>query len=89
MPGKIRFPIPCLNGNMIYLHQYFETAHSDKLDKTIGFFAAYQRFDDGDFQDPKIISVLFKHFLLRKAYLLLGSDKIAQRNFVHSQNSKD
>ena len=53
LPGKTRFPIPCLNGNMIYLHHYFETSHSETLDKTIGFFAAYQRFDDGVFKTPK------------------------------------
>ena len=38
---------------MIYLHHYFETSHSGTLDKTIDFFAAYQRFDDGDFKTPK------------------------------------
>ncbi len=53
LPSMINFPIPCLNGNMIYLHHYFESSHSETLDKTIGFFAAYQRFDDGDFKTPK------------------------------------
>ncbi|MBI4730989.1 MAG: hypothetical protein HY781_02480 [Chloroflexi bacterium] len=53
LPDMCRFPIPCLNGNMIYLHHYFETVHSETLDKTIGFFAANQRFDDGDFKTPK------------------------------------
>jgi len=53
LPGMSHFPIPCLNGNMIYLHHYFETSHSETLDQTIGFFAAYQRFDDGDFKTPK------------------------------------
>lgn len=52
-PGKGHFPIPCLNGNMIYLHQYFETPHSGELDRSIDFFAAYQRYDDGDFKTPK------------------------------------
>jgi len=37
LPDMCRFPIPCLNGNMIYLHHYFETSHSETLDKTIGF----------------------------------------------------
>lgn len=50
---KSHFPIPCLNGNMIYLHHYFETSHSEALNRTSGFFAAYQRFDDGDFKTPK------------------------------------
>lgn len=53
LPGMSHFPIPCLNGNMIYLHQYFETSHSIPLNITIGFFAAYQRFDDGNFKTPK------------------------------------
>jgi hypothetical protein len=53
LPGMSHFPIPCLNGNMLYLHHYFETSHSENLGKTIDFFAAYQRFDDGDFKTPK------------------------------------
>jgi hypothetical protein len=53
LPGMSHFPIPCLNGNMIYLHHYFETSQSETLNKIIGFFAAYQRFDDGDFKTPK------------------------------------
>jgi hypothetical protein len=53
LPGMSHFPIPCLNGNMIYLHHYFKTSRSETLDKTIGFFATYQRFDDGDFKTPK------------------------------------
>jgi hypothetical protein len=53
LPGMSHFPIPCLNGNMIYLQHYFETSHPEAMDKTIGFFAAYQRFDDGDFKTPK------------------------------------
>ena len=53
LPGMSHFPIPCLNGNMIYLHHYFKTSHPEPLDETISFFAAYQRFDDGDFKTPK------------------------------------
>jgi hypothetical protein len=53
LPSMMNFPIPCLNGNMIYLHHYFELSQSEALDKTIGFFAEYQRFDDGDFRTPK------------------------------------
>ena len=52
-PGKSYFPIPCLNGIMMYFHSYFKTSHSEVLDKTIGFFAVTQRFDDGDFSTPK------------------------------------
>lgn len=53
LPEMIRFPIPCLNGNMIYLHNYFRTTQSRMLGQTIAFFAAHQRFDDGDFKTPK------------------------------------
>lgn len=53
LPGMTHFPIPCLNGSMIYLHYYFQTDQADLLNKVIGFFAAYQRFDDGDFKTPK------------------------------------
>ncbi len=53
LPGDSHFPIPCLNGNLIYLHHYFKLAPSDILDKTSLFFATYQRFDDGDFKTPK------------------------------------
>ncbi len=53
LPGMSHFPIPCLNGNMIYLHQYFNISDSDALDNTISFFAAYQRFDDGEFKTPE------------------------------------
>lgn len=52
-PNKSHFPIPCLNGNMIYLRHYFEAQHSNALDRTIGFFAEYHRFDDGDFKTPR------------------------------------
>jgi hypothetical protein len=52
LPGMRYFPIPCLNGNMIYLHQYFETNQPELVDKTIAFFSSYQRFDDGGFKTP-------------------------------------
>jgi hypothetical protein len=52
-PSKSHFPIPCLNGNMIFIQHYFESSHSATLDKTIDFFVAHQRFDDGDFKTPK------------------------------------
>jgi hypothetical protein len=53
LPGMCRFPIPCLNGNMTYLHHYFKTAQSETMAKTINFFASYQRFDDRGFKTPK------------------------------------
>lgn len=52
LPGGSHFPIPCLNGNMVYLHHYFKTPHSEIIEKAIRFFATYQRFDDGDFITP-------------------------------------
>lgn len=51
--GKSHFPIPCLNGNMIYLLQYFQHGNMELLNGVIDFFAAYQRFDDGDYNTPK------------------------------------
>lgn len=50
--GKSHFPIPCLNGNMLYLHAYFDF-DKEKIEKIIEFFLEYQRFDDGDFCTPK------------------------------------
>lgn len=50
--GKSHFPIPCLNGNMIYLHSYFEFDEKNIVNDIIDFFAKYQRFDDGDFKTP-------------------------------------
>lgn len=53
LPNGSHFPIPCLSGNMIYLHQYFKLPLSKELKTTINFFAEWQRFDDGDFKTPK------------------------------------
>lgn len=50
--GKSHFPIPCLNGNMIYLHAYFRSGEWQMINRVIDFFATYQRFDDGDFVTP-------------------------------------
>jgi hypothetical protein len=50
--GKSHFPIPCLNGNMIYLHSYFQTGEEEIINRVVDFFAQYQRFDDGDFVTP-------------------------------------
>jgi hypothetical protein len=52
--GKGHFPIPCLNGNMLYLHFYFKKPYTKQIDKIIEFFNSYQRFDDGDFKTPKL-----------------------------------
>jgi hypothetical protein len=50
--GKSHFPIPCLNGNMLYLHGYFRLQNRSVTDHIIDFFNQYQRFDDGDFKTP-------------------------------------
>lgn len=50
--GKSHFPIPCLNGNMLYLHGYFNYGDKKRMNGIIEFFNEYQRFDDGDFKTP-------------------------------------
>ncbi len=50
--GKTHFPIPCLNGNMLYLHSYFGLGNDSILGGLIDFFDEYQRFDDGGFKTP-------------------------------------
>ena len=50
---KSHFPIPCLNGNLLYLHFYFQKPYTEMVDGVIEFFNSYQRFDDGDFKTPK------------------------------------
>lgn len=50
---KEHFPIPCLNGNMIYLDSYFNHDVGEKSSNAIDFFHAYQRFDDGNYAVEK------------------------------------
>jgi len=50
--GKSHFPIPCLNGNMLYLLNYFNADNRNQTESIIEFFSEYQRFDDGDFKTP-------------------------------------
>ena len=47
------FPIPCLNGNMIYLDAYFNDSLSKKTLQALKFFAKVQRFDDGEYVAKK------------------------------------
>ena len=47
------FPIPCLNGNMIYLDCYFNGSPSKKSLKVLEFFYKHQRFDDGSYGSEK------------------------------------
>ncbi|KAA3609858.1 MAG: hypothetical protein D8M58_08560 [Calditrichaeota bacterium] len=43
------FPIPCLNGNMIYLDSYFNKTPDKKSLTALEFFYRFQRFDDGSY----------------------------------------
>jgi hypothetical protein len=47
------FPIPCLNGNMIYIDSYFNGFPGKKSLKALAFFCKYQRFDDGCYIEGK------------------------------------
>jgi len=47
------FPIPCLNGNMLYLDGYFHDGSDERSQKLLSFFAQFQRFDDGKYEEPK------------------------------------
>lgn len=51
--GKDHFPIPCLNGNMLYLDAYFNHSQSAESTSVINFFYLNQRFDDGVYLHPK------------------------------------
>ena len=50
--GRNHFPVPCLNGNMLYLNFYFKRPCTEKITNVIDFFDTHQRFDDGDFRAP-------------------------------------
>lgn len=50
---KDHFPIPCLNGNIIYFECYFTDSISKRSLKAIDFFRQYQRFDDGSYATEK------------------------------------
>lgn len=51
--GNDHFPIPCLNGNLIYLDAYFNPSLSEQSLSAINFFSKNQRFDDGIYIEPK------------------------------------
>ncbi|MBN2051817.1 MAG: hypothetical protein JW760_15300 [Spirochaetales bacterium] len=50
---KDHFPIPCLNGNIIYLESYFTGSLSERTRGALEFFRANQRFDDGEYIGEK------------------------------------
>ncbi|MGL5540978.1 MAG: hypothetical protein ACRDBX_05005 [Erysipelotrichaceae bacterium] len=52
--GKSHFPIPCLNGNMLYLLGYFAFPEEEKMKRVLDFFVTVQRFDDGEFKTPRV-----------------------------------
>ncbi len=76
LPGGTRFPIPCLNGNMLYLVHFFETANPELSEKTIEFFASYQRFDDGDFKTPQTYPYCSNRFCYGKHTCYWGVTKL-------------
>lgn len=47
------FPIPCLNGNMLFLDCYFNEVPDEKSKRVLNFFCEHQRFDDGQYEAPK------------------------------------
>ncbi len=47
------FPIPCLNGNLLYLDCYFNTKPDERSYRLLEFFCKNQRFDDGKYEEPK------------------------------------
>lgn len=51
--GNDHFPIPCLNGNMLYLDSCFEGTPGPESQAALDFFSQFQRFDDGDYSLPK------------------------------------
>lgn len=46
------FPIPCLNGNMVYLDAYYNKKPSKETQQVLAFFHKNQRFDDGKYETP-------------------------------------
>lgn len=46
------FPIPCLNGNMLYIDCYFNGKPDKKSERLLEFFCENQRFDDGSYEGP-------------------------------------
>jgi hypothetical protein len=47
------FPIPCLNGNLLYVDCYFSKEPSEQSRRLLSFFYKNQRFDDGVYVEPK------------------------------------
>jgi hypothetical protein len=46
------FPVPCLNGNLLYLNFYFRRPCTEKISRVIDFFDNHQPFDDGEGRHP-------------------------------------
>jgi hypothetical protein len=50
---KSHFPIPCLNGNMLFLDCYFNGGPDEKSERLLKFFCENQRFDDGEYEETR------------------------------------
>lgn len=50
---KSHFPIPCLNGNMLFLDCCFNGGPDEKSERLLKFFCENQRFDDGKYEEPR------------------------------------
>lgn len=50
--GRNHFPVPCLNGHLLYLNFYFQQPCTERIAGVIDFFDIHQRFNDGDFKAP-------------------------------------
>lgn len=91
--GNNHFPIPCLNGNIIYLDAYFNEQLSENSMAAISFFSKYQRFDDGTYLEPRNIyckntSCYGKHTCYWGVVKLLkGLSFIPEKNRTHEANS--
>ncbi len=89
--GKSHFPIPCLNGNMLYLHSYFQFEANHITEGIIDFFAEYQRFDDGDFKTPSSFPYCSNRSCYGKHTCYWGIVKLLKGlSFIHeSRRSKN
>ncbi|KNY26937.1 hypothetical protein [Pseudobacteroides cellulosolvens] len=88
--GKSHFPIPCLNGNMLYLYSYFEYGKEDVIDKVVDFFSQYQRFDDGDFVTPSSFPYCFNRSCYGKHTCYWGVVKLLKGlSFIRTDKRSD
>ena len=77
------FPIPCLNGNMLYLDGYFNGGRDDRSSRVLDFFHRFQRFDDGKYETPKH-QYCSNTSCYGKHTCYWGVVKFAKGDFLHS-----